>query len=214
MNATERAHSRYVELHGLSFAYDAAAPYYKTPKRHYHTIGHATAVEKALFLMQHVPGTALVLAARWHDAVYVPGAANGVNEELSALALKNECKPRHLTLTAIALVDTACDYIRQTDIRNHLRRTRVNTEAGFLLDADLSSLAVDYKTFEQNQLSIIREQTGVTPTLSDCKKSAEFLINLATVRRYIYHTDAGRAFFEDDAKRNINRWAAEVKHRG
>lgn len=212
MNKKQAAHCNYVDkIHGLAPLYKAAEPFYKAPKRLYHTLGHATDVESAVFLLSNIPSVAIVLAARWHDAIYVPGAPNGLNELLSAEALRHASSSLYLNATARQLVSLACELIKDTDVKTHLCKTRRKNESGVLLDADLSSLATNYSKFRLNQLYLIQEQTGRKYTLDGCEKSAEFLTKLATCRSYIYHTDAGRAFFEADAKANIERWCLEVK---
>lgn len=209
----QRSNMEYVDsIHGLGLLYKAAKPYYKTPSRLYHNSGHALMVENNVFMLQKIPAVSLVLAARWHDAIYVPGAENGLSERLSAAALTHASRSLDLTQTAKNLVVQASDLIIQTDVKTHMRRTRAYGDLAVLLDSDLSSLALDYKEFRANQLNLIIEQTARPPTTDGCESSAEFLTRLATVRKYIYHTDTGRDLFEAVAQRNIETWVDEVKN--
>jgi predicted metal-dependent HD superfamily phosphohydrolase len=92
---------------------DATLARYREPQRHYHATWHVHDV----FARAAAHGLALdraqVLALLFHDAVYVAGAAAGVNEALSALLLRQaaagrEALPAHDVERACAMVeDTA-----------------------------------------------------------------------------------------------------------
>jgi predicted metal-dependent HD superfamily phosphohydrolase len=82
---------------------------------------------------------------------------------------------------------------------------RMHGEIAILLDADLSSLASTWSTFEQNQHNIILENGG-TLTKQNLQKCGQFLRRFLHVRDCIYHTDGARERWEADAVTNILTW--------
>ena len=66
----------------------AARQHYAQPHRGYHNAGHLD--ELIVLAREHTPDLdeAEQLALLFHDAVYVPGAAKGDNERLSAVLMK------------------------------------------------------------------------------------------------------------------------------
>lgn len=191
---------------GLEMLWDAAAVWYRMPKRHYHHIAHANEVTTALFAMGGA-SPALMLAARWHDAVYIPGAALNVNEDASAAALKLAARNLDLTPKQIAIVQEADTLVRLTSMDMHQSRSLVKGAIATLLDADISSMGFVYRTFVQNQKNIIREQTGLPPTAEGLAKSSAWLTDFAARRPYLFHTNRGRFLYESSAKDNIARFA-------
>ena len=191
---------------GLELLWDAAAVWYRMPKRYYHTLAHANEVATALFAMGGA-SPALMLAARWHDAVYIPGAAINVNEDASAAALKLDARNLALTPKQIAIVQEADTLVRLTSMDMHQSRSLVKGAIATLLDADISSMGAVYRTFVQNQKNIIREQTGLPPTAEGLAKSSAWLTDFAARRPYMFHTNRGRFLYELTAKDNIIRFA-------
>ena len=78
--------------------YRDADAYYKIPERAYHNVTHAQRVVETVLLLEDSPSSELVLAAKWHDAVYIPGSS--VNEIASADALMNTYKVYRTTLVS------------------------------------------------------------------------------------------------------------------
>jgi predicted metal-dependent HD superfamily phosphohydrolase len=178
--------------------------------RFYHNYEHASIVTKAAHtLTNNEPSLALLIAAIWHDAVYFPNAGSDANERCSSAALCNEARKiaRSVELSKETkdAVNKAQDLIEYTAVKYHMHETRIGGELAILLDADLSSLAVPYSRFVDNQHNIIRENGGVVNP-ENCKKSAEFLVQLSKCRKYIYHTDKARELWEDKAQSNILDW--------
>lgn len=189
---------------------DAAKPWYdfNRENRQYHNWDHAVSVASSL------PGwgfSSVLLAAYWHDAVYVPGAQEGANENCSAAALIATSRnfpgvPHHDVMIA-------SDLIRKTTISWHLASEenlvwcdeRSFSSLSNLLDADLSSLAASYDVFLWNQRNIISENGGEW-TPENIRKSADFLGQFLTRRKFIYHTERARKRWEVDAKANIIRY--------
>lgn len=193
----------------LASLWDAAAHWYKTPKRHYHTAAHANAVAQRVLNLGHNESE-LLLAARWHDAVYVPGAPEGVNEQASAAALAHTAKVQKLDTSQLAIVAQACALILQTRMSMHLTSLQVTEPlTATLLDADLASLAADYSGFAAHQRHIIWEQTGVKPTAESMAAASAWLTSFLSCRDFIFHTDTGRSIMETLSRDNIARFARE-----
>jgi len=72
----------------------------------------------------------------------------------------------------------------------------------------LSSLASPYHDFVLNQRNIILENYAEVNAASHIV-SANFLSGLASARQKIFHTKAGRSYFEELAQSNIKRYRDE-----
>lgn len=179
--------------------------------RKYHNWGHATRVANACDLItNHNASDALLLAAWWHDAVYVPGAGSDANERCSSAALAGTVKQTDISTFSDAdktSVNLAQDMIEYTTIENHLHHTQISGDLAILLDADLSSLADPYADFVQTQANVL-EENGMTMETHK-EKSAEFLHKFLTCRKFIYHTDYAREHWEKAARINIARFCNE-----
>lgn len=174
--------------------------------RHYHNWGHANTVAINVYkITNHAPSEELVLAAWWHDAVYVPNAGSDANERCSSAALGLTARIYQDSHTKV-IVDKAMTLIKYTSIDMHLLKTSLSsgTDIARLLDADLGSLAAPYDDFVYNQDSIIQENGGTLAV--NHKQSAAFLEKFLTCREFIYHTDYGREHWEKQARENIERY--------
>ena len=180
--------------------------------RKYHNLHHANTVCRAIYDIVEAPSMALLMAAKWHDAVYVPLAGSDANERCSAAALESCYRKlgEFNTPESREIIDTAKNLILKTTVAHHLtdeRNVYFPLEAA-LVDADLSSLATDYEPFIQNQKDIVTENYGIYE--NDKRKSAEFLKQFLTVRSHIYHTDKARELWESKARANIERYLNET----
>lgn len=180
--------------------------------RKYHNWDHANRVaNNCLTLTDCNPSNAVIIAAWWHDAVYVPGAGSDANERCSAAALgmaaKQIDKKNPLTASLKEAVNLAQSLIQYTTIEYHLHDKKIGGDLAILLDADLGSLADPYIDFMYTQENIVVEAGG---NISDYKeKSAEFLHQFLTCREFIYHTDYAREHWEKAARMNIARYCNE-----
>ncbi len=193
--------------------YWAAERYYQFNDRVYHDHEHAfTVAENVNLLLEGKATQQLVLAAWWHDAVYFPGARNGVNELASAAALTNEWITAKIT-APLFILHEATRLIEHTTIADHLTdQQHGNTDLGYLLDSDLSSLASDYDTFVGTQRKILYENHLDGSTKQSLMRSANFLTTfLSCGRPTIYHTTKGKELWEDAARANITRLVEETK---
>ena len=193
----------------------SAECFYKkhSPKTPYHNWNHALNVADCIKDMfkhdfGHETHYALLIAAYWHDAVYVPG--NSDNEAKSASALwalicSINIYPLDPILTDICR--KAFYYIKKTTVKDHLMSENISTPLGYLLDADLNSLGTpSFEVFVQNQDRIILENGGNFET--DKYKCADFLKQFLTCREHIYHTEYGRTKWEANARYNIEKYVA------
>lgn len=182
--------------------------------RHYHNWGHANLVGAAVYEMtDHAPSDSLVLAAFWHDAVYVPGAGEDANERCSAAALMMVAADYAISKEDKETLVRAKSLILGTSIEWHLIDQRLTGDHAILLDADLSSLAQPYDKFVTTQISIIEEAGGTFG--QHHAQSAAFLKQFLARpnRKFIYHTAYGREHWEVTARANIERYAAEVDNK-
>jgi predicted metal-dependent HD superfamily phosphohydrolase len=163
-----------------------AIKYYNFAENKYHNFEHALGVYETVKVWGC--DTAMQLAAIWHDAVYIPGARDGLNEDMSAQALthawiRSDCKGDIPTL------HKACRLICETKVSNHLLRRNIGEGAdgiGYLLDADLASLAGTYEQFTQNQINIQIENNLNPNTKGSRSRTGNFLSTFLTCRPSIY----------------------------
>lgn len=177
-------------------------------ERYYHNWGHAVAVVNSVQIVDLNPSKELILAAYWHDAVYIPGAGRDANERCSAAALVLSARSDHLYQTAESkdIIEKAMWLIQHTSVEHHLSKEPITGDLATLLDADLSSLAVSYDQFVHNQINIINENGG---TYENSKgESATFLNQFLGRREFIYHTSAARLNWEAQARKNIEKYCS------
>jgi predicted metal-dependent HD superfamily phosphohydrolase len=189
--------------------FDALIWYQNTPgeKNVYHTSVHANKVIEGLFYLTE-PDASLILAAKWHDAIYIPGAGSDANERCSAAALEQSFKNRIPNPTEMQtdVILKAKMLIQYTSIDYHFSRDEIRAGGlEYLLDADLWSLSADWDIFVKNQENIITENYGDRE--KDKNLSANFLKTFLTVREFIYHTEFARANWEQRARNNITKYA-------
>lgn len=185
-----------------------ATPWYQLNEKHrpYHNWDHACEVITAVkdILVASPPNKdedALVLAAAWHDAVYVPGARNDANEIASGQALRNAA--REYNFETMLAASQASVMIERTTITDHLCENTFPKASHILLDADLCGLASDFEDFCNRQDNIIVENGGNVNT--DRLQCANFLKKF-TYKEWIYRTAYGQKYWEEKARDNITRY--------
>ncbi len=176
--------------------------WYSVPERAYHNRQHA---DEVAFLCYHqTMNPATILAALYHDAVYIPGSSS--NEKCSADALRYDAKTvlNNCRVVGTSIVDRACDLIQQTTIKHHLSENLVTDRSlAILLDSDLQSLSLPYSKFLDKQYDILEENQLNIGFRGNCVKVAEFLKQFLECREHIYHTEYMRKILEDKARANI-----------
>jgi predicted metal-dependent HD superfamily phosphohydrolase len=202
-------------------------------KLNYHNEEHLHMCLSALrecFFPEKIP-VIYALAIAWHDAVYVPGAPAGYNEELSCVKM-TACE-RFYRLKAVAggrlsanddmrsvVKQIVSDCIRHTSIQYHLMENLAANSYpdssleyySRICDADLSHLAnPNYDGFVLSQAKLLLETYDSYYALSVgefggyVKDSVKFFDAL-TMRRSIYRTPQARTRYEHQARLNIGKY--------
>jgi predicted metal-dependent HD superfamily phosphohydrolase len=177
--------------------------------RKYHNYMHALAVIDAIREINRDARLHLVIAALYHDAVYVPGAGSDANELCSAAALAVDWAKCRLE-SAHPVLHAAQILIKQTSVATHLSEFACSPDSDLavLLDADLAGLAAELDVFIAAQCNIIREN-GAAVNEESLDKCARFLKQFLEVRGNIYHTEYARANWEAKARFNIEHFVHE-----
>lgn len=186
----------------MNLLHESARRHYEHFQNAYHSYGHACEVYKVV--ADNDAKWAVQLAAVWHDAIYIPGAPNGINEEMSAWAL-TQAWTDHSNLPVL---HEACRLIGGTSVDNHLMRVNLPMcGQALLLDADLFSLASNYDEFVARQ-SLIHLENRLQPnTKGSRSRTANFLSVFLNVRPNIYHV---LTQYEQKARENIQRYCDET----
>ncbi len=177
---------------------------YAEPHRRYHGWSHLLhcidQFELAVGLLQDPD--AVEMALWFHDSIYVPGAAD--NERRSAELFRESA--------AGALRPEFVDKVyRFTMLTRHVAPP-VDTDGGFVVDIDLSSLSSDWSRFLEDSDRIRQEQSAI-PDAEFYPAQALFLRFLLN-RRQIYYSDFFHARCEQAARGNITRFLAWMRERG
>jgi predicted metal-dependent HD superfamily phosphohydrolase len=170
-------------------------------ERHYHNWEHAKTVAMKVCAIEPNPSDELVLAAWWHDAVYVSGAGSDANERCSAAALVQAAR-----IYDIPGIEKAAELIRKTSMEYHTTWGQLHGDIAILLDADLSSWASTYTEFCQHQDNILLENPGATK-----QDTVAFLQRMLGCRDRIFHTDYARKHWEFEALDNIHWYIFDNK---
>jgi predicted metal-dependent HD superfamily phosphohydrolase len=177
---------------------------YEHPPRAYHSFAHVEDV------LRHLAGVAteglgwhqpleILLAALFHDAVYVAGRQD--NETRSAdLAL--ESIARHLPGQAIDKARLR-QLIELTARHGQLHRDELDEESRLFLDADMAILGADLETFDAYDAAIAQEYRAI-PQFLYRRNRRRFLQHLLDADR-IYHSDHFKSRLDAPARANLRR---------
>lgn len=173
--------------------YERLTQAYAEPQRYYHNQQHIAECLAEFDGAKHLAQDPLAveLAIWFHDAVYDPKA--GDNEERSA-AMAGGCLE---AAGQSKLAATVGSLVMAT--KSH--STEAGSDAGLLVDVDLSILGKDELRFSQYE-SQIREEYLWVPALVFKPKRAEILQRFLD-RKRIYTTDLFAAKYEDAARRSL-----------
>ncbi len=173
--------------------------FYDEPHRRYHDREHIGEMLDAALGLGATLTCAQALALLFHDAVYVPGAARGANEALSAQLLR--VYANGLTLDCIERAEQIV-----LDTAEHLPRS---PEAELVLDLDLLRLAAPPAQFERYLRAVVAEQRALIRLEDDeaayayfCRLRRPFYRRLLA-RGAIYRSEACRGAFEAPARANL-----------
>ncbi|MGL5858366.1 MAG: HD domain-containing protein [Angustibacter sp.] len=174
---------------------------YDEPHRHYHDTRHLGEVVGAVALLaEHARDlSAVMVAAWWHDAVYLPGADD------------NEVASAALATATLDGWEAAPD--RALHIGDLIRMTATHrpqphdADATVLSDADLAILASPPARYAE-YVAGVRREFAVLPHQAFADGRAAVLRDLLD-RDHIFSTPSGRARWEAPARENIER---ELRH--
>ena len=167
--------------------------------RRHHDFDHASDVVDVV-LGLHSPGddwAVAVLAAWYHDVVYDPRAAAGVNEGASAVVAHDALSGLGVTLTALGNV---CRIICLT--ASH-RPAPTDRAGAVLCDADLSILGADEERYDGYVVDVRQEYAHVSD--DGWRQGRRAVLHSLLDRPTIFHTHAGRDRWESAARSNISR---------
>lgn len=121
---------------------------YNEPERYYHNLGHIQRMFSLAWSCSIHPTRAQALAILYHDAVYVPGATDGMNEQLSALLLRQHAHG-HATE---AQINEATRIIHDTILHQP-----TGDSSRLVLDLDLAGLGASLQSFLADGEAIYQE---------------------------------------------------------
>lgn len=178
---------------------------YAEPRRAYHHLGHVEEVLAHLAWVEaegtgwHQPREVL-LAALFHDAVYVPGRRD--NEARSA-ALAAEAIPRDWPGAGADLARVQA-LILLTAAHGREDGSTLDDDARHFLDADMAILGADPAAFDAYDRGIAAEYRGRVPAWMFAFNRRRFLKMLLEKPR-IYLSEAFHARFDAPARANLAR---------
>lgn len=177
---------------------DAVLAFYDEPHRVYHDPRHLQQMLDDAARLSIALSPAQALAVLFHDAVYVPGAARGANEALSAQLLRIYAQG-----IDAAIVGQAAAIV--TDTALHVP---TSAAAAVVLDLDLLRLAAPAEQFEQYSREVFVELHPLARTADAAAwrtfslRRARFFERLLA-RPRVYSTPLFIARYEAAARRNL-----------
>ena len=181
---------------GGGHVFDQLLRAYREPHRRYHGVDH---LRDCLEQLDTAPATGeardLAETALWfHDAVYIPGAADNEarSAEWAARALAGAGAPEARAHQVARLVQLT-DHARPAD----------DPVGALVCDVDLSILGRPPEAFAEYERRIRAEYQRVPEPLYDMGRASVLAGLLA--REPLYRTDHFRALYEAAARRNLRR---------
>lgn len=206
-NTLDPSHAALEPLVLAGFGQDRIAQvlaFYDEPHRCYHDRRHLREMfDEAMSLgLPLAPAEALALL--FHDAVYVPGAARGSNEMMSAQMLRV-----YSSGLPASIVDAACRVV--VDTAEH-----VATDPGseYVLDLDLMRLAAPPAQFDEYSRQVFSEQRPLILISDDHEAWRYFeqrrvaFFRLLLERQEIFNLPVFRARYGETARSNLRRATA------
>ncbi len=176
---------------------ETARLHYRQPHRGYHNQDHLD--ELIELARKHTPDLddAEQLALLFHDAVYVPGAARGDNERLSALLMRASVAP--LDLGPIDLERA------QRIILATTHAEPAPAEAARVCDLDLWRLAAPWDDFQRHALGIRHEYLHLHANEAAFWAARRAFYKSMLAKPALFATDYFRHRFEPAARANMTR---------
>jgi predicted metal-dependent HD superfamily phosphohydrolase len=198
------AHPALASLRALGMREETLAQvlgFYDEPHRHYHNRVHLREMFETATWMGCALTPAQALAVLFHDAIYVPGAARGSNETMSAQLLRVYARG-----LPTEVVDSAYSIILDTaEHRPH------SDSACLVLDLDLMRLSVAPADFERYSREVFAEQRPLVMIESDEEAWRFFLARRVAFfqrlldRPAIFNLPEFREKFEAVTRANLRR---------
>jgi predicted metal-dependent HD superfamily phosphohydrolase len=182
----------------------AARLHYAQPHRGYHNAGHLD--ELIVLAREHTPDLdeAEQVALLFHDAVYVPGAARGDNERLSAMLMK-------ATMATLAHGDETLA-LSAADLARAARIIEATThaapppaEAARVCDLDLWRLGAPWEAFRQHALGIRHEYLHLVADEPAFWAARNAFYESMLAKPRLFATDDFIDRFEEAARSNMRR---------
>lgn len=187
--------------------------FYDEPHRRYHDRRHLREMFDAAVALGLRLTAPQALAVLFHDAVYVPGAARGLNEAMSAQLLRV-----YAGRLAAPLVQAAYEIV--IDTAEHVARSG---EAQLVLDLDLMRLAAPREAFIRYSREVFAEQRPLILIDDDdqawdffARRRVQFFERLLE-RPAIYCLPVFRERFEAITRSNLREaidWVRAAGNRG
>lgn len=188
---------------------EQALGFYDEPHRSYHNRVHLREIFDVALGLNVTLTPAQILALLFHDIIYVPGAARGTNEAMSAQLLRVYAGSLDMDTA-----EAACSIVADTS--EHIARS---AEAEMVLDLDLMRLAAPPADFDRYSRQVFDEQRPLI-VIADERAAWNFFatrrlpfFQRLLERPNIYHTALGRERFEPQARANLTREVRDVKTR-
>jgi predicted metal-dependent HD superfamily phosphohydrolase len=177
---------------------------YAEPQRAYHDGRHLTEVLAAVDLLadQADDVDAVRLAAWYHDAVYDPLAAAGVNEDASAALADTQL---HAAGLPDPLVRKVVRLVQMTATHDP-----VDADGHVLADADLAILGAARERYAEYAADVRREFAHVPD--EDFARGRAAILGGLLARTRIYITDAAHDRWEQAARINLAAEIAALGH--
>ena len=186
----------------------AARLHYVQSHRGYHNGEHLD--ELISLARQHTPDLddAEQLAILFHDAVYVPGAARGENERLSARLMEATAAVLEREQAGIAI--SAIDLARAARIIEATAHAEPPPqEAARVCDLDLWRLAAPWEEFQQHARGIRHEYLHLSASEEAFWAARHAFYRTMLAKSHLFATADFRARFESAARANMERALAE-----
>ena len=148
----------------------------------------------------------MMMAALFHDVIYVPGLDN--NELESCKAMYDFLKP-HETRVPKINITAVWHAIEKTAEHFKLDDGAVIRDPAKFMDCDIAGLADDWETFVVKNDQLHKEFCTVGNPEDVNKGRIKFLKSVLE-RPHIYYSEWGRERFEQQARRNIRLYLAKI----
>lgn len=174
---------------------------YDEPHRCYHDRRHLREMLDEVQREQIELTPAQALALLFHDAVYVPGAARGSNEQMSAQLLRVYADD----------VDASCVQSAIDIILDTAEHEAHSAAAALVLDLDLLRLAAPPAAYETYTREVFSEQRPLIALADDAAAWRFFVarrrvfVDRLLARRHVFHLDRFRRRYERAARANLAR---------